>query len=149
MLFMSNSSRAPRSDASRAARARPSRQARRRLKSTRSSKSTFIRPGAGTDAVGNAAALAMTLLSISTGTAGPRRLSATRQSHSTASHIPRARNGLRARSGVDRLFSDTTIGRRHVKRREARMHYVGKVQDQPFEAPAELAGHHSGLTRAR
>jgi quercetin dioxygenase-like cupin family protein len=29
------------------------------------------------------------------------------------------------------------------------MHYVGRIEDQPFEAPAELAGLHAGLTRAR
>src|SRR5262245_19566629 len=29
------------------------------------------------------------------------------------------------------------------------MHYVGRVEDQPFEPPAELGGHHRGLTRAR
>src|ERR1039457_5884456 len=47
MLLMSNSSTAPSSEASSAARARASRYARSRVKSTRSSKSTFIRPGLG------------------------------------------------------------------------------------------------------
>src|ERR1700691_6481485 len=45
MLLTSKSSTAPSSDASSAARA--SRYARRRVKSTRSSKSTFMRPGLG------------------------------------------------------------------------------------------------------
>src|ERR1700733_4654180 len=47
MLLTSKSSTAPSSDASSAARARASRYARRRVKSTRSSKSTFMRPGLG------------------------------------------------------------------------------------------------------
>src|SRR5580693_7791948 len=47
MLLISNRRTAPSSEASRAARARDNRYARRRVKSTRSSKSTFIRPGLG------------------------------------------------------------------------------------------------------
>src|SRR5215470_5255398 len=47
MLLLSKTSRAPRSLASSAALARPSRYPRSRPKSTRCSKSTFIRPGAG------------------------------------------------------------------------------------------------------
>src|SRR5580658_6681970 len=47
MLLLSNTSRAPRPLASIAPMARRSRYSRRRAKSTRSSKSTFIRPGAG------------------------------------------------------------------------------------------------------
>src|SRR5215469_15752320 len=47
MLLLSKTSRAPRSLASSAALARPSRYPRSRAKSTRCSKSTFIRPGAG------------------------------------------------------------------------------------------------------
>src|SRR5579872_733239 len=47
MLLRSNSNSAPRSEASSAARARPNRYVRSRSKSTRSSKSTAIVPGAG------------------------------------------------------------------------------------------------------
>src|SRR5579859_5301137 len=47
MLLLSKTSRAPRSLASSAAMARLSRYSRSRAKSTRCSKSTFIRPGAG------------------------------------------------------------------------------------------------------
>jgi hypothetical protein len=47
MLLLSNTSKAPRSLDSSAPMARRSRYSRSREKSTRSSKSTFIRPGAG------------------------------------------------------------------------------------------------------
>src|ERR1019366_3419417 len=55
MLFMSKTSTAPRPALAIASRARPRRYSCRRRKSTRSSQSTFIRPGAGREAIGNSA----------------------------------------------------------------------------------------------
>src|SRR5450759_2288859 len=55
MLFMSKTSTAPRPALAIASRVRPRRYSCRRRKSTRSSQSTFIRPGAGREAIGNSA----------------------------------------------------------------------------------------------
>src|SRR5487761_479245 len=55
MLFMSNTSTAPRPAFAIASRVRLSRYSWRRRKSTRSSQSTCMRPGAGSEAVGNSA----------------------------------------------------------------------------------------------
>src|SRR5665213_1772362 len=55
MLFMSNTSTPPRPAFAMASRVRFKRYSCRRRKSTRSSQSTFIRPGAGSDATGNSA----------------------------------------------------------------------------------------------
>src|ERR1700674_682316 len=53
MLFISKTSTAPRPALWIAARARPKRYSCKRWKLTRSSQSTFMRPGAGSDAIGN------------------------------------------------------------------------------------------------
>src|SRR5450759_3388831 len=55
MLFMSKTSSAPRPALAIASRVRPRRYSCRRRKSTRSSQSTCMRPGAGSDAIGNSA----------------------------------------------------------------------------------------------